>query len=427
MRSTLLLGSLFSLLLISTGIAVVRGVSVRAGSGAGAGYWHTRGTDILDAHNQRVRIAAVTWYGMDSSYWVPAGLDYQPYSKIMDEVKGLGYNTIRFSFSNEVVEKNPIITDKVKANPQFMGARAMTALDAIVSYADQIGLKIILDDGRSRAARPNTVNSLDEPLWYTSQFPESAWISDWKMLARRYRGNTAVIGFDLRNEPHTNGPGPWNLSAYLRQGATWGPYRGVDNPASDWRLAAERAGNASLAINPHLLMFVEGIQLYPDSSQPRGIDTYFWSGILTPARQYPVVFKVSHHLVYEAHDWGPWKWQMPWYQHMTYASLASVWHKHWTFLLDNPKAVFAAPVWLGEFGTCTNNPQCVDTQYLDNQAMWFHLLLRFLQKNPPIGWGFFALDGTNSNDHATNNGLLNANWDDVSNSALQTDLQGIQP
>jgi len=363
---------------------------------------------------------------MDSSYWVPAGLDYQPYKRIMNEVKSLGYNVIRLPFSNELVEINPVVTQKVMANPQFLGMHAMTVLDHIVRYARRIGLKIILDDARSQAARPKRVNYLDEALWYSKRFPESAWIDDWLALASRYKGNTAVIGFDLRNEPHTNGPGPWTLKAYLSRGATWGPYNGVDDPATDWRLAAERAGNAVLAANPHLVIFVEGVQLYPNPTQPNGVDQYFWSGILTPIRQYPVELGVRNQLVYEAHDWGPWKWNFPWFHHMAYAALTNVWHQHWAFLLDDPNAANATPVWLGEFGTCTNNPRCVDDQRPDNQATWFHFLLRFLQQHPEVGWGFFALNGTNSNDSVADNGLLNAKWNGVSNRGLQADLHSIQ-
>jgi endoglucanase len=173
-------------------------------------------------------------------------------------------------------------------------------------------------------------------------------------------------------------------------------------------------------------MFVEGIQLYPDASRPSGVESYFWSGILWQVRQYPVVFKVPHQLVYSPHDWGPWKWNMAWFANMTEASLASVWHHNWSFLLDDPKAPYAAPIWLGEFGTCTNNPQCVDDQRQGNQATWFHLLLQYLHDHPEVGWGFFALNGTNSKNHLANNGLLNGHWDGLANSSLQADLAGIQ-
>jgi len=60
-----------------------------------------------------------------------------------------------------------------------------------------------------------------------------------------------VIGADLHNEPH----GP----------ATWGS----GDVATDWRLAAERAGNAILKVNPDWLIIVQGVQEYQG-------DTYWW-------------------------------------------------------------------------------------------------------------------------------------------------------
>ena len=393
---------------------------------AGAGYWHTQGVQILDGNGQAVRIAAVNWYGMETTYWVPAGLDFQPYTAIMDRVKSLGYNAIRLPFSNELIESNPIVTQKVKANPEFLGRHALFVLDSLAGYAHRIGIKLILDDHVSRAQRDTKVNFLIEPLWYTTGYPQSAWIRDWQALARRYKGNDAVIGFDLRNEPHTNGPGAWDLHAYLTRGATWGPYRVVDDPATDWRLAAERAGNAVLAINPHLLIIVEGIQLYPDANVPGGASSYWWGSNLAPARRYPVVLDVAHQLVYSPHDWGPWKWNMPWFRHVTYASIQRIWHDNWSFLLDNPDTPYAAPVWIGEFGTPTNNPLGVDEQQPGNQATWFHLLLQFLSDNREVGWGFWALNGTNARNSAANNGILTPTWDAVASPALQADLATIQ-
>ena len=81
----------------------------------------------------------------------------------------------------------------------------------------------------------------------------------------------------------------------------------------------------------------------PNATQPGGVESYWWGSILTGARKYPVVLDRPHRLVYSAHDWGPWKWNMPWYRHMTYAGVTSVWHQHWTLLLDHPDASYAAP------------------------------------------------------------------------------------
>ncbi len=65
-------------------------------------------------------------------------------------------------------------------------------------------------------------------LWYEDNFTEADWINTWTMLADRYKNQTNVIGADLKNEPHGK--------------ASWG----TGDLAIDWRLAAERAGNAIL-------------------------------------------------------------------------------------------------------------------------------------------------------------------------------------
>jgi len=246
-----------------TGMLTVFSLFSSAASGAaepGAtqspiGYWHTSGNRIVDAHGHSVRIAAVNWFGMENLYFVPAGLDRQPLDTILARVRSFGFNTIRLPFSNQMVESNPIVRAHLNANPNLRGLHALEILDRIVAAAGLHDLRIILDNGRSSAGTYPQENG----LWYTKRYPEQSWIRDWVELAQRYEGNPTVVGVDLRNEPHTAGPGPWSLQAYLHQGATWGPYRGIEDKATDWRLAAERAGNAVLAVNPLLLIIVEGL------------------------------------------------------------------------------------------------------------------------------------------------------------------------
>jgi endoglucanase len=387
------------------------------------GFWHTQSTQLFDATGHAVHINGVTWYGMESSHWVPAGLGFQRYTTIMAEVKLLGFNTIRLPLSNELIESNPAVKSGILANPQFYGLHALDILDAIVTYAGQIGLKIILDDHRSHAARPLDVNTLDEPLWYTLQYPETAWIHDWQTLAVRYRNDDAVIGFDLRNEPHTDGAGPWDLAAYLQRSPTWGPYNGMDNPATDWRSAAESAGNAVLAINPHLLIIVEGLPIYPDPKASGGVRASWWAGLLTPVKTYPVELAVPDQLVYSVHEWGPRKEVMPWFTPLTYARLSSALHRNWSYLLDQPGAPYAAPVLLGEFGTCTENASCLSS---GAQGTWFRLMLRYLRAHPQINWSFYALNGTNSNNCWADNGVLNAKWNGVASVELQRALRSLQ-
>jgi endoglucanase len=414
----------------------------------GSGYWHTAGIRILDDRDRPVRIAAVTWFGAESKTWVPAGLDIQPYRRIMDRVKSLGYNTIRLPYCNQMVETNPIVHRWVSKNPEFRGMHALSVIDAIVRYARVIGLKIILDDQISacesiRWKGRASISPLDEPFWYTKRYPQRAWIRDWEMLARRYKGNSAVIGFDLRNEPHTVWPRKsggccWSLSTYLHHGSTWGPYDGVDDQQTDWRLAAERGGDAVLKINPKLLIFVEGLQLYPQANQPHGVDSYWWGSILKQVRRYPVRLRVHHRLVYSPHEYGPQKWPYYWWwRHLTYRKLARVLDHQWGFILNHPHAMYAAPIFLGETGTCTNHSWCVSRQpgfhdrkrkvrVMHKQGAWLHLLVKYIRLHRTMGWSLWALNGTTAIDHRSTDGLLNQQWTGPASWKLQRLLATIQ-
>jgi endoglucanase len=382
--------------------------------GTSFSYWHTSGDLILDALDHPVRIAAVNWFGMEDIYYVPAGLEHQPLDKIVAHIHAMGFNAIRLQFSNEMVEKNPIVQSHLEANPSLRGLHALQILDRIVLSAQAHGLRIILDNQRSSAGTRPEQNG----LWYTPQYPETAWIRDWITLVRRYEGNPTVVAVDLRNEPHTGPPGPWSLNTYLHQGSTWGPYRGKDNLKTDWRLAAERAGDAILKVNPQLLIMVEGLQLYPDATQARGVDSYWWGGVLQPARRYPIRLSVPHQLVYSPHEYGPEKAHMAIFgPQMTYATMMATWEKHWGFL-EQGSFKGQAPIVIGEFGTCGTSPSCVTSKTPGSQGLWFSFLLRFLKAHPEIGWAYWAVNGTNHANHDCRNYILKSNWKTVRLPAL---------
>jgi hypothetical protein len=132
-----------------------------------------------------------------------------------------------------------------------------------------------------------------------------------------------VIGADLHNEPH----GP----------ATWGS----GDPTTDWRLAAQRAGNAVLAVNPDWLIFVEGVENY-------GGQSTWWGGNLAGAGTYPVVLNLPNHVVYSPHDYPASVYAQSWFSDPNYPNnLPAVWEKFWGYLYRQN----LAPVWLGEFGS----------------------------------------------------------------------------
>jgi endoglucanase len=380
----------------------------------GAGYWHTAGSQILDSNNQTVRIAGVNWYGFETTDEIAHGLWAQDYHTILSEIKSNGYNVIRIPFSNQMVETpiNPTnFTQNVNgqaANTDLAGLNALQILDKIITAAGADGLRVILDNHRSEAGNSNEANG----LWYTSSYPESAWINDWKTLATRYRsftdasGNPIVIGMDLRNEPH--------LLANGSTGACWTGDTSTSgcptsNTAQNWPAAATRAANAILAINPSLLIFIEGNDCYSG-------DCGWQGGNLEGVASNPVSLSVANRVVYSAHDYGPNLYAQSWFNgSTTLASLEAVWNRFWGYISSGN----TAPVWVGEFGTDNNNTDIENTA-AGSQGQWFQSLVTFLQNNPNLSWTYWALNGEDSY------ALLNSQYSGVQNSLKQNLLATIQ-
>ena len=276
------------------------------------GYLHTQGSRILDASGNVVRITGISWFGFETSTFAPNGLSERPMSSYLDQMKTLGYNAIRLPFCSQLFDAgstpNEIDPDR---NPDLVGLTGLEIMDRLIAEAGQRGLRVILDRHRPDCGAQSA-------LWYTDQYSEARWIGDWRMLATRYAGDPTVIGFDLHNEPHDP--------------ATWGD----GNMATDWRAAAERAGNAILEINPELLIIVEGIQTYDTNN-------YWWGGNLRGARSNPVRLNVANRLVYSAHDYPASVSDQTWFHDPGYpTNLPGVWDAAWGFLVKND----VAPVWL---------------------------------------------------------------------------------
>lgn len=359
--------------------AILLFVAWYAFAAAGSGYWHTSGSQILDSNNVPVRIAGINWFGFETANYVVHGLWTRGYKDMLDQIKSLGYNTIRLPYSNQLFDpgSTPNGIDFAR-NPDLAGLNGIQVMDKIVGYAGQIGLRILLDRHRPDSGAQSA-------LWYTPAYPESRWIADWQMLARRYNGNTTVIGADLHNEPHGS--------------ACWG----CGDAARDWRLAAERAGNAILSVNPNWLIVVEGVEAV-------GNDYYWWGGNLMGAGSNPVNLAVANRVVYSPHDYPASVYGQPWFSSPDYPNnLPAIWDNHWGYLWKKN----IAPVLLGEFGTKLQTT---------SDQLWFNALVAYLGVGTDrMGWTFWSWN-PNSGDTG---GLLMDDWQTV-NQAKQGKLATIQ-
>lgn len=326
------------------------------------GYLHTNGSKIVDWQGNEVRLTGLSWFGLETSNYSPHGLWSRSLASYLDQIKQLGYNSLRIPFCSQMFDSGsmPNSIDQ-NSNPDLVGLTPIQILDKVVAGAKARGLKIILDRHRPDSGGQSV-------LWYTSQYSEDRWISDWKMLAMRYLGDSTVIGCDLHNEPHDT--------------ATWGD----GNMATDWRAAAERAGDAILSVNPQLLIIVEGIQNYAGTS-------YWWGGNLRGAGSAPVNLSVKNRVVYSAHDYPSSVSDQTWFHDATYPNnLPSVWHDAWGYLVDQN----VAPVWVGEFGTTLMTDS--DTKWLDSMASYI--------QNKKLNFAFWCWNP----DSGDTGGILEDDW-----------------
>jgi aryl-phospho-beta-D-glucosidase BglC (GH1 family) len=328
-------------------------------------YLHTSGAQIVDSQDRVVRLTGLSWFGLETPSFCPHGLWTRSMDSMLDQIKSLGFNMLRVPYCNQLFDpgNTPNGID-YNLNPDLQGLNGLQILDKLVAGAGRRGLKIVLDRHRPDSGSQS-------PLWYTSQYSEARWISDWQMLAQRYNGNDTVIGCDLHNEPHDT--------------ADWGS----GNSNTDWHLAAERAGNAILSINPHLLIIVEGIQQV-------GNDSYWWGGNLAAAGQYPVYLSVANQLVYSPHDYCSTVYNAAWFSDPNYpANLPRLWDAHWGYLAKQN----IAPLWLGEFGTKNQIP---------SDQQWFSAIANYIQSNH-LSFAYWCWNP----DSGDTGGILEDDWQTV--------------
>jgi endoglucanase len=354
-----------------TSVALVIGALGVLPSGvaaAGAGYWHTSGRQILDSNNAPVRIAGVNWFGFETNNYVVHGLWTRDYKSMMDQMKSLGYNTIRMPYSDDIFKSGtvPNSINFYQMNTDLQGLNSLQVMDKLVAYAGSIGLRIILD-----RHRPDS--SGQTALWYTSAVPESTWIADMQALATRYKGNPTVVGIDIHNEPHD--PACW----------------GCGDTTIDWQLAAQRAGNAILSVNSGLLIFVEGIQTYNGTSG-------WWGGNLMGVAAHPVVLNTANRVVYSAHDYATSVADQTWFHDASFpANMAGVWGTRWGYVFDQN----IAPVWIGEFGTTLSST--ID-------QTWLKTLVSYMKTGTDsYQWTFWSWNP----DSGDTGGILNGDWTTV--------------
>jgi endoglucanase len=335
---------------------------------------HTEGARLVDARGRTVVLQGVNWFGFETSAHVVHGLWARDHRDVLRQVRRLGFTTLRLPFSLEALRSRAPVTAVDTSggrNAALRGATPLEALDVIVDAAAREGLLVLLENHSAAD------DGFQHGLWYGPEgFTEDDWVATWRALARRYRDRPNVIGADLKNEPH--GPATWG---------TGGP--------TDWRRAAERAGEAVTRIAPRWLVVVQGVE-GPVPGQR--LATHWWGGNLEGVRRAPVRLSRSGRLVYSPHEYGPGVFPQAWFAR---PDVARVLEHRWRTGFGFIREAGIAPLLVGEFG---GREVGLDTV----EGRWQRQFADYLGRTG-ISWTYWALN-PNSGDTG---GVLRDDWTTV--------------
>ncbi len=314
-----------------------------------------------------IALHGLNWFGFETDTHVVHGLWVRNYQDIISQIKSLGFNAVRLPYCPDSVQGATPSSIDYSKNPDLTGLNSLGVLDKIITEMNNRGILVLLD-----SHRPDC-NAQSE-LWYTDSYPESQWTADLVSLAKRYAGMPNFIGLDLKNEPHG--------------AATWG----TGNLATDWNLAAERAGKAVLAANPNILVFVEGIGDNPACQDNNG---HFWGGNLAPVKCTPLNLPASKY-VYSPHIYGP---DVAWQSYFGASdfpnNMPGIWDAQWGYLAGTN--ALAPGEWGGKDGNSGGNPA---------DATWQNAFAQYLTSRKICNSFYWDLNP----DSGDTGGVLQDNW-----------------
>lgn len=328
-------------------------------------YLHVSGNRILDIYGNEVRLTGIAWFGFETSNKSYHGLWANKLENILDIVADNGFNLLRVPLCVELVNQwrqgvYPM-PDSINTyvSPELEGVNSLQLMDKSIAYCKKIGLKVMFDMHR-------IVNSGQSNTWYSGDYTAEDFEKCWKWLAEHYKNDDTIIAMDIFNEPH-------GKTYHNEVAAKWDDSTDQNN----WKYEAEKVGKAILEINPHLLIVVEGNEVYPKEGytyEDKNVDQYYntwWGGNLRGVLEHPIdLGDGQEQLVYSPHDYGPSVSQQPWFakDFNKETLLNDVWRPNWFYIHENE----IAPILIGEWGGKMDNG--------DNEK-WMNALAKLIYEN----------------------------------------------
>ena len=378
-------------------------ITANAVDTSGDDWLHANGSRLYDMNGNEVWLTGANWFGFNCTECVPHYLWSGDIDDMVKDIADHGVNVLRLPVSTELLynwmigDPDPIGSVNPNddpaypfnidlINPDGSIANSQQTFDVLLAKCKKYGVKCFIDIhspesnnsghnyglwyGKSFTARDGKKTTVDTDLWIKTL----AWCADY------YKGDDTLIGFDLKNEPHSKyGGAPVD--------AIWDD----SDEENNWKKAAQDCADAILAKNPNALIIIEGVEGFEGHGA-------WWGGNLRGVAKYPVMPKSgTSQIVYSPHDYGPVVSQQSWFEKdFTEETLLNdYWRDTWAYLVE--KDMY--PLLIGEWGGRLDGGK---------NEKWLGLIRDYMIKNH-INHTFWCL-----NDDSGDTGGL---WKDIQFSA----------
>jgi len=303
----------------------------------------------------------VNWFGYNTGTNTFDGLWTCDLNSSLSEIANRGFNLLRVPISTELINswaagEYPTANFNHATNDYLVGMNSLEIFDYVIGQCRANGIKIMID---IHCAKTDAMGHMKN-MWYDGDVTEKDYLDALSWIAERYKNDDTIIAYDLENEPHGK--------ANEDPRAKWDSGKDSDN----WKYIAEKAAMAVLNENPHALVMVEGIEIYPkdikkngdfSSTNPSDYYSTWWGGNLRGVKNDPIdLGKYNSQLVYSPHDYGPAVYQQEWFKgDYTFDSLKKdAWQDNWLYIYDTN----TAPLLIGEWGGYMSQPNLKWMTYL---------------------------------------------------------------
>lgn len=331
----------------------------------------TDGDRIVDQNGTEVWLTGCNWFGYNTGSNIFDGVWACNMRDSLDSIADHGFNLLRIPMSAELLLqwKNgeyPQANFNHAYNPELESMNSLEIFDYVLDICAADGIKVMIDIH----SLPTDAMGHMLPMWYSDTMTVDDYYEALDWLSARYANNDTIIAYDLKNEPHGKASEP--------EHAIWNDSEDSNN----WRYVAQTAGNIILDNNPHALIMIEGIQIYPLDPQSNNFtstndDDYYntwWGGNLRAVADYPIDFgspERNAQIVYSPHDYGPTVYMQPWFEGgFTYESLyEDYWHESWLYIDEEQ----IAPLLIGEWGGFMTGDNLTWMTYMRQLIAEYHL------------------------------------------------------